>query len=122
MISRENFRELFSSIRCQHVVPLAFPVTDLRDHHFILEIGRHDLDGRSPFQEYPEGAHVLAERHLVDVMLLHVPEPELVEVPSGEVVQGVDAVLFAPVDDVAGPIDVTLDGCLGAVGGLVVEV
>ena len=44
------------------------------------------------------------------------------EVPSGEVIQVINVALLAPVDDVAGPIVVTLDGRLGAVGRLVVEV
>lgn len=65
---------------------------------------------------------MLAERHL-DIVLFHVPEPELVmEVSAGELVQVVDAVLLAPVDDVSGPVVMSLDRCLGSVGRLVVEV
>lgn len=54
--------------------------------------------------------HVLTERDLVDIPAVHMPEPELVEVPFGQLVQVVDTFLFSSDDEVLGSIVVTLDG------------
>ena len=55
-------------------------------------------------------------------MFLHVPEPELVEVTPGEVVQVVDAVLLTPRDDMLRPVVMPLYRRFGTVGRLVVEI
>lgn len=65
---------------------------------------------------------MLAERDFVDVATVHMPESKLVEIPTCEIVQVVDVVLVAPVDDVLSTVVVTLHCCFGAMGRLVVEV
>lgn len=99
-----------------------FLSADGREGDLRSEVVRHGVDGRTELQEHPERGELPLKRHGLQVALLATFDAVGVEVTPGEVVQVVEVVLFAPLDERSQPVAVGLECLVGNLPAPVVEV
>jgi len=120
LVSFEVGEDLLSAFRVEHCVSRVLAVVEVRRVDLAVQPGLDGVDGLAPLDEHAQRVHLrlLAD----DVEVLAPPHAEFVEVPSGELVERIDALVVTPVDEEAKPRAVGIDGRLLAVAGLIVEV
>jgi len=108
------------AFRVEHGVSRVLAVVQVRRVDLAVQPGLDGVDGLAPLDEHAQRVHLrlLAD----DVEVLAPPYAELMEVASGELVERVDVLVVAPLDEEPESRAVGVDGRPLAVAGLVVEV